>query len=91
MPEQTLAPTFGNGYEDKLFEFSRNQEYIIERRESILQHYSTVYPPFREVSDLSSVIHNLWFHTTPLTTIYVAMYTKQLQVHGVLDSTHAES
>ena len=35
------------------------QEYIIEGRESILLHYSTVYHPFTEVSDLSSV---LWFH-----------------------------
>ena len=41
--------------------FSSKQEYIIEGRESILIHlvYSTVYPPFTEVSDLSSV---LWFH-----------------------------
>ena len=31
-------------------------------------HYSTVYHPFTGVSDLSSIIHNLWFHTTPLTT-----------------------
>ena len=35
------------------------QEYIIEGRESILLHYSTVYHPFTGVSDLSSV---LWFH-----------------------------
>ena len=46
-------------------------------------HYSTVYHPFTGgggggVSDLSSIIHNLWFHTTPLTTTW--LYTKQLQV-----------
>ena len=40
-------------------EHSYCQEYIIEGRESILLHYSTVYHPFTEVSDLSSV---LWFH-----------------------------
>ena len=45
-------------------------------------HYSTVYHPFTGVSDLSSNIHNLWFHTTPLTTTYIRtwLYTKQLQV-----------
>ena len=36
-----------------------DQEYIIEGRESILLHYSTVYQPFTGVSDLTSV---LWFH-----------------------------
>ena len=50
-------------------------------------HYSTVYHPFTGVSDLSSIIHNLWYHTTPLTTT-TWLYTKQLQVQ--LDSTHAE-
>ena len=37
-------------------------------------HYSTVYQPFTGVNDLSSIIHNLWFHTTPLTTKYVAVH-----------------
>ena len=37
-------------------------------------HYSTMYHPFTGVSDLSSIIHNLWFHTTPLTTTYVAVH-----------------
>ena len=42
-------------------------------------HYnSTVYHPFTGVSDLSSIIHNLWYPTTPLTTTW--LYTKQLQV-----------
>ena len=37
-------------------------------------HYSTVYHPFTGVSDLSSIIHNLWYHTTPLTITYVAVH-----------------
>ena len=37
--------------------------YIKERKESNLLHYNTLYPPFTEVSDLSSVIHNLRFHS----------------------------
>ena len=47
----------------EFFRLLYHQEYIIERRESILLHYSTMYHPFRNVSDLSSVIHNLGFHS----------------------------
>ena len=50
-------------------------------------HYSTVYHPFTGVSDLSSIIHNLWYHTTPLTTTYVAVHKTAASATRL---THAE-
>ena len=52
---------FHNGREDGNSIVSR----VYNRKEGEYPtHYSTVYHPFTGVSDLSSIIHNLWYHTT---------------------------
>ena len=60
--------------------YQLNQEYIIERKESILLHYSTMYHSFTEVSDLSSVIHNLRFHSLHNNLAIVGMHTCSMRL-----------